>query len=86
VREVARRVKRRQGGVMIIRWTATAGLEAEGHFRFPILYAPPVRLSAETDRLLQKAYSDTGAAQGSVDKIIAVEGLDIRASRRRISH
>jgi transposase-like protein len=33
VREVARRVKRWQGGVMILRWTAAGVLEAERHFR-----------------------------------------------------
>ena len=33
VREVARRVKRWQGGTMILRWTAAGVLEAERHFR-----------------------------------------------------
>jgi putative transposase len=33
VREVARRVKRWQGGMMILRWTAAGVLEAERHFR-----------------------------------------------------
>jgi hypothetical protein len=33
VREVARRVKRWQGGMMILRWTAAGVLEAEHHFR-----------------------------------------------------
>jgi putative transposase len=33
VREIARRVKRWQGGSMILRWTAAGVLEAERHFR-----------------------------------------------------
>ena len=33
VREVARRVKRWQGGTMVLRWTAAGVLEAERHFR-----------------------------------------------------
>jgi hypothetical protein len=33
VREVARRVKRWQGGTMILRWTAAGALEAERSFR-----------------------------------------------------
>ena len=33
VREVSRRVKRWQGGAMILRWTAAGVLEAERHFR-----------------------------------------------------
>jgi putative transposase len=33
VRETARRVKRWQGGMMILRWTAAGVLEAERHFR-----------------------------------------------------
>ena len=33
VREIARRVKRWQGGTMILRWTAAGVLEAERHFR-----------------------------------------------------
>jgi hypothetical protein len=33
VREVARRVKRWQGGTMILRWTAAGILEAERSFR-----------------------------------------------------
>jgi hypothetical protein len=32
-REIARRVKRWQGGTMILRWTAAAALEAEKSFR-----------------------------------------------------
>ena len=32
VRKVSRRVKRRQGGVMILRWTEAGVLEAERHF------------------------------------------------------
>ena len=32
-REIARRVKRWQGGSMILRWTAAGVLEAERHFR-----------------------------------------------------
>jgi hypothetical protein len=33
VETVARRVKRWQGGMMILRWTAAGVLEAERHFR-----------------------------------------------------
>ena len=33
VRDTARRVKRWQGGMMILRWTAAGVLEAERHFR-----------------------------------------------------
>src|SRR5262249_25643667 len=33
VREIARRVKRWQGGTMILRWTAAGVLDAERHFR-----------------------------------------------------
>jgi putative transposase len=33
VREISRRVKRWQGGAMILRWTAAGVLEAERHFR-----------------------------------------------------
>ena len=33
VREIARRVKRWQGGTMILRWTAAGVLDAEHHFR-----------------------------------------------------
>jgi putative transposase len=33
VRDTARRVKRCQGGMMILRWTAAGVLEAERHFR-----------------------------------------------------
>ena len=33
VREIARRVKRWQGGMMIVHWTAPGVLEAERHFR-----------------------------------------------------
>ena len=33
VRDTARRVKRWQGGTMILRWTAAGVLEAERHFR-----------------------------------------------------
>ena len=33
VRDMARRVRRWQGGTMILRWTAAGVLEAERHFR-----------------------------------------------------
>ncbi len=33
VREIARRVKRWQGGTMVLRWTAARVLEAQRHFR-----------------------------------------------------
>jgi hypothetical protein len=33
VRDIGRRVKRWQGGTMILRWTAAGVLEAERHFR-----------------------------------------------------
>ena len=46
VREVARRVKRWQGGVMILRWTAAGVLEAERHFRKVAGYQALPRLVA----------------------------------------
>ena len=46
VREVARRVKRWQGGTMILRWTAAGVLEAERHFRKIAGYRALPRLAA----------------------------------------
>ena len=46
VREVARRVKRWQGGMMILRWTAAGVLEAERHFRKVAGYRSIPELSA----------------------------------------
>jgi putative transposase len=46
VREVARRVKRWQGGTMILRWTAAGVLEAERHFRKVAGYRALPRLAA----------------------------------------
>ena len=46
VREIARRVKRWQGGTMILRWTAAAVLEAERHFRKVAGYRALPRLIA----------------------------------------
>jgi len=46
VREIARRVKRWQGGTMILRWTAAAVLEAERHFRKVAGYRALPKLSA----------------------------------------
>jgi putative transposase len=46
VREVARRVKRWHGGVMILRWTAAGVLEAERHFRKVAGYRALPRLVA----------------------------------------
>ena len=46
VREIARRVKRWQGGTMILRWTAAGVLEAERHFRKVAGYRALPRLVA----------------------------------------
>lgn len=46
VREIARRVKRWQGGTMILRWTAAGVLEAERHFRKVVGYRALSRLAA----------------------------------------
>jgi putative transposase len=46
VREIARRVKRWQGGTMILRWTAAGVLEAERHFRKIAGYRALPRLAA----------------------------------------
>jgi mutator family transposase len=46
-REVARRVKRWQGGMMILRWTAAGVLEAERHFRQVAGYQSIPKLSVE---------------------------------------
>jgi putative transposase len=46
VREIARRVKRWQGGGMILRWTAAGVLEAERHFRKVAGYRGLPRLAA----------------------------------------
>jgi putative transposase len=46
VREVARRVKRWQGGMMILRWTAAGVLDAERHFRKVAGYRALPRLVA----------------------------------------
>jgi len=46
VREIARRVKRWQGGTMVLRWTAAAVLEAERHFRKVAGYKGLPRLAA----------------------------------------
>ncbi len=46
VREIARRVKRWQGGSMILRWTAAGVLEAERHFRKVAGYRALPRLAA----------------------------------------
>ena len=46
VREVARRVKRWQGKVMILRWTAAGVLEAERHFRLAGYRALPKLVTA----------------------------------------
>ena len=46
VREIARRVKRWQGGTMILRWTAAGVLEAERHFRKVAGYRALPRLAA----------------------------------------
>ncbi len=46
VREIARRVKRWQGGSMILRWTAAGVLEAERHFRKVAGYRAMPRLAA----------------------------------------
>ena len=46
VREIARRVKRWQGGTMILRWTAAGVLEAERHFRKIVGYRALPRLAA----------------------------------------
>ena len=57
VREIARRVKRWQGGTMILRWTAAGVLDAERHFRkiagyraLPKLVAALRAHDAELDR------------------------------------
>ena len=46
VREIARRVKRWQGGTMILRWTAAGVLEAERYFRKVAGYRALPRLAA----------------------------------------
>jgi transposase-like protein len=46
VREIARRVKRWQGGTMILRWTAAGVLEAQRHFRKVAAYRALPRLAA----------------------------------------
>jgi putative transposase len=46
VREIARRVKRWQGGTMILRWTAAGVLEAERHFHKVAGYRALPRLAA----------------------------------------
>jgi len=46
VREIARRVKRWQGGSMILRWTAAGVLEAARHFRKVAGYRALPRLAA----------------------------------------
>lgn len=46
VREIARRVKRWQGGSMILRWTAAGVLEAERHFRKVTGYRALPKLAA----------------------------------------
>jgi putative transposase len=46
VREIARRVKRWQGGTMILRWTAAGVLEAERHFRKVAGYRALPKLAA----------------------------------------
>jgi len=46
VREIARRVKRWEGGTMILRWTAAGVLEAERHFRKVAGYRTLPRLAA----------------------------------------
>ena len=46
VREIARRDKRRQGGTMILRWTATGVFEAERNFRKVAGYRALPRLAA----------------------------------------
>jgi putative transposase len=51
VREIARRVKRWQGGSMILRWTAAGVLEAERHFRKVAGYRALPRLAGLLDKL-----------------------------------
>src|SRR5215472_17381798 len=46
VREVARRVRRWQGGAMILRWTAAGVLEAERNFRKIVGYRALAKLDA----------------------------------------
>ena len=46
VRAVARRVKRWQGGMMILRWTAAGVLEAEHHSRKVAGYRSLLKLDA----------------------------------------
>jgi putative transposase len=51
VRDTARRVKRWQGGMMVLRWTAAGVLEAEHHFRRIVGYrALPKLLAALQSR------------------------------------
>jgi transposase-like protein len=51
VRDTARRVKRWQGGMMVLRWTAAGVLEAERHFRKIVGYrALPKLVAALRDR------------------------------------
>lgn len=46
VRDMARRVRRWQGGTMILRWTAAGVLEAERHFRKIVGYRSLAKLDA----------------------------------------
>jgi putative transposase len=46
VRDMARRVRRWQGGTMILRWTAAGVLEAERHFRKVVGYRSLAKLDA----------------------------------------
>jgi putative transposase len=46
VRDTARRVKRWQGGMMVLRWTAAGVLEAELHFRKIVGYRALPKLVA----------------------------------------
>jgi len=68
VRDAARRVKRWQGGLMILRWTAAGVLEAERHFHkiagyraLPKLAAALRAYDAAIDRARQLANRKTAA-------------------------
>jgi len=68
VRDTARRVKRWQGGLMILRWTAAGVLEAERHFNkiagyraLPELVAALRAYDAAIDRARQLANRKTAA-------------------------
>jgi hypothetical protein len=82
---IARRVKRWQGGMMILRWTAASVLKAEGHFRKVAGHQSTAKLVA----VLRAQDGDRSRTPGSKSKTSCLRvpfglRLDIEAGLRTL--